>query len=63
MEFSFRWRTKALIVFDPKNPTQKVDIEANDLGEAWNIWFEKHLDKNEVMDLNEISITQYKEYK
>jgi hypothetical protein len=63
MEFSFKWRTKALIVFDPKNPTQKVDIEAKDLGEAWKIWFEKHLDKNEVMDLNEISITQYKEYK
>ena len=60
MEFSFKWRTAAFIAFDPKTPTQKVEIEAEDLGEAWNIWFEKHLDKNEVMDLNEISITQYK---
>ena len=60
MEFSFKWRTTAFIAFDPKIPTQKVEIEAEDLGEAWNIWFEKHLDKNEVMDLNEISITQYK---
>ena len=60
MMYTFKWRTKALIVFDPKNPTQKVDIEANDLGEAWKIWFEKHLDQNQMTDLNMIEITQTK---
>jgi|TARA_R110000782_G_scaffold163345_1_gene255441 hypothetical protein len=58
--FTFRWRTKAFQVFDLKNPTQKVEIEANDLGEAWKIWFEKHLDQNQMTDLNMIEITQTK---
>jgi hypothetical protein len=60
MMYTFKWRTKAFIGFDPENPTQKVDIEANDLGEAWKIWFEKHLDQNQMSDLNEIAITQMK---
>ena len=58
--FTFRWRTKAFQVFDLENPTQKVEIEANDLGEAWKIWFEKHLDQNQMTDLNMIEITQTK---
>ena len=58
--FTFRWRTKAFQVFDLENPTQKVEIEANDLGEAWKIWFEKHLDQNQMTDLNMIEITQMK---
>ncbi len=58
--YTFKWRTKAFVGFDLENPTQKVDIEANDLGEAWKIWFEKHLDQNQMSDLNEIAITQMK---
>ena len=61
MTFTFRWRTKAFVVFDLKNPTLNVEIEAKDLGEAWKIWFEKHLDQNQMSDLNEIGITQEKE--
>ncbi len=60
MMYTFRWRTKAFEVFDSENPTQKVDIEANDLGEAWKIWFEKHLNQNQMTDLNMIEITQMK---
>jgi hypothetical protein len=59
-KYSFRWRSKAFEVFDLENPTQKVDIKANDLGEAWSIWFEKHLDKNQMGSLNQVEIIQFK---
>ena len=59
-KYSFRWRSKAFEVFDLANPIQKVDIEANDLGEAWSIWFEKHLDKNQMGSLNQVEIIQFK---
>ena len=59
-KYSFRCRSKAFEVFDLENPIQKVDIEANDLGEAWSIWFEKHLDKNQMGGLNQVEIIQFK---
>ena len=59
-KYSCRWRSKAFEVFDLENPIQKVDIEANDLGEAWSIWFEKHLDKNQMVGLKQVEIIQFK---
>ena len=60
IKFNFKWRNKAFQVFDMKNPVQKVEIQANNLGEAWNIFFSNHLDKDSMIDINVIEITQLK---
>ena len=59
-KYNFRWRNKAMIVLDFKDPIKKVDIEAKDLGEAWKIFYKEHLDSKDISEVHEIHVTQFR---